>query len=44
MSKKINVGGASSTYGKEKSCITGSGERGGPNRKRQLDVDGRVMD
>lgn len=44
MSDKINVGGAGSTYGKEKCCITGSGERGGPDGKRQLDDDGRIMD
>jgi len=44
MGDKINVGGVASTYGKVKICVTGSGERGGPDRKRQLDDDGRIMD
>jgi len=44
MSDKINAGGAGRKYGKEKCCITGSGERGGPDVKRQLDDDGRIMD
>jgi len=44
MGDKMNVGGAGSTYGKVWSCITGSGERGGPDRKGQLDDDGRIMD
>jgi hypothetical protein len=39
MSDKINVGGAGST-----SCITGSGERSGPDGKRHLDDDGKIMD
>jgi hypothetical protein len=44
MSDKINAGGADCKYGKGKCCITGSGERGEPDAKRQLVDGGRIMD